>query len=71
MNILSGMTKWIAGWKKKGWVTAAKEPVKNKEDLMELDEAMQKIKVEWVNICKTWVITNKWQRNCVDKYAKG
>ena len=30
--VLGGMTKWLAGWKRRGWLTAAGEPVKN-EDL--------------------------------------
>ncbi len=27
--VLDGMTKWIEGWKKRGWITASKKPVRN------------------------------------------
>ncbi len=36
--VLKGMTEWLAGWKAKGWRTAAKQPVKNQELWQELDE---------------------------------
>jgi ribonuclease HI len=36
--VLKGMTEWLAGWKAKGWRTAAKQPVKNQELWMALDE---------------------------------
>jgi ribonuclease HI len=45
-----GITKWIHGWKKNGWKTADKKPVKNAELWQRLDEARRKHKVEfhWV-----------------------
>ena len=36
--VKNGITKWIAGWKKKGWITSAKKPVVNR-DLWEALEA--------------------------------
>ena len=42
-----GITKWIFGWKKNGWKTADKKPVKNAELWQRLDEARRKHKVEW------------------------
>lgn len=42
-----GITKWIHGWKKNGWKTAAKKPVKNKELWERLDKALQGHDVEW------------------------
>jgi len=41
---------WIPGWKKKGWVTAKGDPVKNKEELIALDEmltAHKEMDVKW------------------------
>lgn len=35
--VLKGMTEWIAGWKAKGWQTAAKQPVKNVDLWQQLD----------------------------------
>jgi len=35
--VLKGMTEWLAGWKAKGWKTAAKQPVKNAELWQRLD----------------------------------
>jgi ribonuclease HI len=43
----NGITKWIKGWKKNGWKTAAKEPVKNQELWQKLDELDQKHTIEW------------------------
>lgn len=36
--VLGGMTKWLAGWKRRGWLTAAGEPVKNEDLWRALDE---------------------------------
>ncbi|KMP11467.1 ribonuclease H [Candidatus Nitromaritima sp. SCGC AAA799-C22] len=48
--LVKGMTEWIKGWIKKGWVTAGKQPVKNKELWVELDRLNRKHKITW-----TWV----------------
>jgi ribonuclease HI len=34
-----GMTSWMAGWKRKGWKTAAGDPVKNQEIWVQLEDA--------------------------------
>ena len=36
--VLKGLREWMAGWKRKGWKTAAKKPVKNVELWQRLDE---------------------------------
>ncbi|MCK5395629.1 MAG: ribonuclease HI, partial [Gammaproteobacteria bacterium] len=49
--VLDGMTKWLEGWKKKGWKTAAKKPVKNVELWQRLDAAVQannEVSWQWV-----------------------
>ena len=44
----NGITTWIHGWKKKGWLTAAKKPVVNKDLWLELDEQVARHKTNWV-----------------------
>ena len=45
--VKNGITTWIHNWKKNGWKTAAKKPVKNKELWIELDYLIQKHTVSW------------------------
>ena len=45
--VKGGMTGWIFGWKKNGWKTSAKKPVKNAELWQALDEAVARHKLEW------------------------
>ncbi len=57
-----GITKWIHGWRKKGWMTSTREPVKNRELWVELDERARVHRVEW-----QWVrghAGNQWNEWC-------
>ena len=45
--LVKGMTQWIKGWGKKGWVTATKQPVKNKNIWVELDRLSKPHKITW------------------------
>ncbi|MCJ8190184.1 ribonuclease HI [Sphingomicrobium aestuariivivum] len=45
--VRDGITKWIHGWKKNGWKTAAKKPVKNAELWQRLAAAASPHMVEW------------------------
>lgn len=45
--VKGGITGWIHGWKKNGWKTANKKPVKNVELWQALDEAVQRHTVNW------------------------
>ena len=45
--VIDGMTKWIDGWKKRGWVNASKQPVKNADLWHDLIEATKRHKVSW------------------------
>lgn len=45
--VKQGINQWLAGWKKNGWKTAAKAPVKNKDLWLLLDEQCKKHNVEW------------------------
>ena len=42
-----GITKWIHGWKRNGWRTADKKPVKNAELWQRLDAALKPHQVRW------------------------
>ncbi|MEM9939024.1 MAG: ribonuclease HI [Pseudomonadota bacterium] len=46
--VKDGLTKWIHGWKRNGWKTAAKKPVKNKDLWQALEEACARHSIEWV-----------------------
>ena len=46
--LLNGITKWIDGWQRNGWRTAAKKPVKNDDLWRRLTEAIRPHKVSWV-----------------------
>lgn len=49
--VLNGITSWIDGWKKKGWVNSAKKPVANKELWMELDKVRNEFKnIEFIKV---------------------
>ena len=45
--LLDGMTKYLAGWKKKGWKTADKKPVKNVDLWHALEAATEPHDVSW------------------------
>ena len=45
--VKDGIGKWIAGWKRNGWRTASKKPVKNAELWRALDEAANAHRIEW------------------------
>lgn len=45
--VRKGITEWIHGWRKNGWKTAAKKPVKNADLWQELDALAAKHSVEW------------------------
>ena len=45
--VKSGITEWIHNWKKNGWKTADKQPVKNKELWEELDLLANQFEISW------------------------
>ena len=45
--VIDGITKWVGGWKKRGWVNASKQPVKNADLWHDLIEAVARHKVAW------------------------
>jgi ribonuclease HI len=46
--VLDGMTKWVAGWQKRGWKNASKQPVRNADLWHELIAAALPHQVDWV-----------------------
>jgi ribonuclease HI len=45
--VRTGISEWLAGWKARGWRTAAKAPVKNEDLWRALDEARLRHEVDW------------------------
>jgi len=45
--VLDGITKWINGWQRNGWLTSAKKPVKNADLWRRLAEALSRHEVTW------------------------
>lgn len=65
--VKNGMQLWIKNWKKNGWKTADKKPVKNKELWQELDKLSENIKIHW-----HWVRGHDGNKmnECVDVLAR-
>ena len=45
--VRNGICDWLADWKRRGWRTAAKKPVKNRDLWQALDEARSRHEVDW------------------------
>jgi len=45
--VMKGLTEWLPNWKKRGWKTAARKPVKNVDLWQRLDAAAQRHQVQW------------------------
>ena len=45
--LIDGITKWVAGWQRRGWVNASKQPVRNADLWHELIALTAKHKVRW------------------------
>lgn len=45
--VIDGITKWVHGWKRNGWVNASKQPVRNADLWHDLIEAAQQHQVAW------------------------
>ena len=65
--VKSGITEWIHNWKKNGWKTANKKPVKNKDLWTELDLMTSKFDIKW-----SWVKAHSTDKlnNEVDLIAR-
>lgn len=48
--VINGITKWIKGWKRNGWITKTKDDVLNKDLWMKLDEAMKDKHITWTYV---------------------
>lgn len=46
--VKDGLTKWIHGWKRNGWKTASKKPVKNKDLWQMLEKACERHDIQWI-----------------------
>ncbi|XP_047523473.1 ribonuclease H1 [Pieris napi] len=45
--LINSATKWMPGWKRKGWKLQSGEPVKNELDFKDLDSVQKKINIKW------------------------
>jgi ribonuclease HI len=45
--VVQGITQWMANWKKRGWKTASRHPVKNADLWRRLDAAIARHDIEW------------------------
>jgi len=45
--VQKGISEWILNWKKNGWRSSSKQPVKNQDLWMRLDELKQGMTIEW------------------------
>ena len=45
--VIDGITKWVHGWRKRGWVNASKKPVKNADLWHDLIEAVARHEIDW------------------------
>lgn len=45
--VRQGITQWLHGWKKNGWKTSAKKPVKNADLWQQLDDEVKRHEVNW------------------------
>ncbi len=45
--VMDGINEWMPNWKKRGWKTTAKKPVKTKDLWVALDEAVARHKIDW------------------------
>ena len=45
--LIDGITKWVHGWKKRGWINASKKPVRNADLWHELIALTDRHRVEW------------------------
>ncbi len=45
--VLKGIQEWMANWKKRGWKTASKQPVKNVDLWQKLDAVVGERKIDW------------------------
>ena len=65
--VKNGITKWMNAWKRRGWRTASKQPVKNKDLWQKLDEAVSRHQMRW-----EWVKGHAWHEdnNRCDELAR-
>ena len=47
MTVRDGVTKWLDNWKRNGWRTAGKQPVKNQDLWEQLDRVMAQHTITW------------------------
>jgi len=67
--VRNGITRWIAGWRRKGWVTTTKQPVQNRDLWQALDESTRRHEIRW-----HWVeghAGNHWNERAHELASRG
>jgi len=67
--VKNGVTSWIASWKRNGWRTASKQPVKNRDLWERLDALSKELGARWV-----WVeghAGEAWNERCDELARRG
>ncbi len=67
--VKNGVTSWIASWKRNGWRTASKQPVKNRDLWERLDALSAELRARWV-----WVeghAGEAWNERCDELARRG
>lgn len=73
--VRNGVTKWMKGWKQKGWVTSTGEAVKNKEIWMAIGEELEMLKkiiIEYIHVDgHAGILGNERVNDIAQGYAQG
>lgn len=78
--VRKGITSWIKGWKRNGWKTASRKPVKNQELWIRLDELTRKHSIQWKWIKghsgndgneRADTLANRGREECLSGESKG
>ncbi|XP_015174957.1 PREDICTED: ribonuclease H1 [Polistes dominula] len=65
--LINCITKWMPKWKRNGWLTASKNPVINKEELLEMEKELESLQIIWKHVRgHSGVFGNEM----ADKYAR-
>ncbi len=67
--VKDGITKWIVGWKRNGWRTSQRQPVKNQDLWQAIDQQRTRLNVDW-----RWVkghAGNRWNEKADELARKG
>lgn len=65
--LINCVTKWMPKWKRNGWLTASKDPVVNKEELLEMERELESLQIIWNHVKGH---SGVYGNEMADKYAR-